>query len=94
MFEFFHYGFWNTRQCRNYSRCQSFVKLEAEIWMREWKFLIRPVSVYCTQRNGCESWSSLCDEIWGFGNVKLLGLDTYNTLTMKVKFERHKAFLE
>ena len=34
------------------------------------------------------------DEMSGLGLIKLLGLNTYDTLTMTVKFERNKAFLE
>ena len=34
------------------------------------------------------------DEISGLGIIKLLGLDTYDTLTVKVKFERNEVFLE
>ena len=34
------------------------------------------------------------DEIPGLGIIKLLGLNTYGTLTMKVKFKRNEAFLE
>ena len=35
----------------------------------------------------------LLDVISGVGTIKLLGLDTYNSLTMKVKFERNKGIL-
>ena len=34
------------------------------------------------------------DEISGLCIIKPLGLNTYDTLTVKVKFERNKAFLE
>ena len=34
------------------------------------------------------------DEISGLGIIKLLGLDTYDTLTMGVKFESNKVLLE
>ena len=33
------------------------------------------------------------DEISSLGIIKLLALDTFDTLTMKVKFKRNKAFL-
>ena len=33
------------------------------------------------------------DELSGFGTIKILALDRYDTLTMKVKFERNKTFL-
>ena len=33
------------------------------------------------------------DEISGLGIIKLLRLDTFDTQTMKVQFERNKAFL-
>ena len=32
------------------------------------------------------------DEISGLSIIKLLGSDTYDALTMKVKFRRNKAF--
>ena len=34
------------------------------------------------------------EEISGFSIIKLLALNTYDTVTMKVKFERKKAFYE
>ena len=42
----------------------------------------------------CKSCSPFSDKIYGLGMLKLLGLNTYHNLTMKVKFERRKAFLE
>ena len=34
------------------------------------------------------------DEISGLGIIKLLALNTYDTLTMNINFERNKAFME
>ena len=34
------------------------------------------------------------DEISGLGIIKLLALNTYDTLTMNINFERNKAFRE
>ena len=34
----------------------------------------------------------LLDEMSGLGTIKFQGLDTYDTLTMKVKLEKNKAF--
>ena len=38
--------------------------------------------------------SSFLDEISELGIIKLVGSNTYDTLTMKVKSERNKTFLE
>ena len=34
------------------------------------------------------------NKIFGLGIIKLLALDTYDTLIMRVKFKRNKTFLE
>ena len=42
----------------------------------------------------CEHWSPFLDKILGLDIGKLLGITTYDALTMKIKLERNKAFLE
>ena len=48
--------------------------------------------IKCKERRYVKVEVPCLDEISGLGIINLLALDTHDTLTMKVKFERNKAF--
>ena len=83
---------------------QKYVGLEGEICMRELNctFLNRAVQITPVHQEMIkpkERWyvkveTPFLDEISRLSIIKLLGLNTYHTLIMKVKLERNEAFLE
>ena len=83
---------------------ENFVELGAEISIRElkFKFLKRSVLVLTVhneiikpkERRYVKVEVPFLDEISGLGIIKLLGSITYDTLNMKVKFERYKLSLK
>ena len=82
---------------------KNFVELEGEISMRKLNFTllktaasiihVRREMIEPKERRYVEIEGPFLHEISGFGLIKLLGLNTYDTVTMKVKFERNKALL-
>ena len=83
---------------------KNFVELEAEICMRElkFKFLNRSFPVFPVlkemnkhkERRYVDIEAPFLGEISGLGIIKLLGLNTYDILAMKIKTKRNKVFLE
>ena len=77
-------------------------EFEAEISMSELKlkllnrtFLVFPVHkeiIKPKERRYVKVEAPSLDEISGLGIITLLGLNKYDTLTIKVKFKRNKAF--
>ena len=82
---------------------ENFVELEGEISMKKltFKFLNRPVHIFSVHKEMIKpkEWryvnaeAPFLDVISDLGIIKLLVLDMYDILTMKVKFQRNKAFL-
>ena len=82
---------------------KNFIELEAELSKRELKlkFLNRSVSIFPVHKEAVKpkkmkflnAEAPFLDEISGLSIIKLLGPDTYDTLTVKVKFERNEALL-
>ena len=80
---------------------KTYVELEGEISMRElsFTFLNREVPIFpvykemikAKERRYLKVEAPFLDEISSLGIIKLLTWDAYNTLTMKVNFERNKA---
>ena len=81
---------------------KTYVELEGEINMRElsFTFLNREVPIFPVykemikpkERRYLKVEAPFLDEISSLGIIKLLTWDAYNTLTMKVNFERNKDF--
>ena len=81
---------------------KNFVEIESELGMRELKFkflnrsvLLFPVHkeiVKAKERKVLKVEAPFLGKVTGLGRIKLLGLDTYGTLTMKVKCDRNKTF--
>ena len=78
------------------------VELEVDLNARELKFKVLIMSVHVfpvnkevakpKERRFLKVKTQFLDEISGLGRIKLLELNTYDTMTIKVNFERNKAF--